>query len=242
MEDTAADVPPTSAQEAHGQEQVQSPPGWIEVFHYAPLWAETRVLYALDDGEWLDAAHAEALQDVPAHMPEPFANHRVFRCKARKLQFVLCDDQHEAWDNNHGANYQISHSGAYLVGDGRVERIRDADEAACERAASKSERYMEIEYESSPLWLTCRMIFRKNTDSEWTPAPGVALRRYGAEANHWFIRLEAQRLEFAVSDDLGNWDSNHEHNYRISEPGKYEVSGGTVKYLGMSDLDSQLKQ
>ncbi|KAA8491299.1 hypothetical protein FVE85_7720 [Porphyridium purpureum] len=227
--------------------EADSGEGWIEIFHYAPLWHETRIVYSLNGGEWLDPSQAEALELAAARLPQgdSLANHRVFVCRAHEIKFVLCDGNREAWDNNHGSHYCISHSGAYVVGDGRNERIRDADVAACDKAsadAAMQDLFIELEYESSPLWLTCRMIYRKDAERDWTPVPGVALRRYGVEANHWFIRVQARKLEFAFLDQLDNWDSNQNSNYRVGRAGKYRVTPGSIQYLGVSDFDSQLKQ
>lgn len=163
---------------------------------------------------------------------------RTFRIKAMRLEFRLCNETGATVDSIVGRNYVIDQPGRYVVESGSGCRlVSEAQIADCLRAMRPKHRFVELAFESDPLWQKAYITYvvEGDCDNAWRKAQ---MQVRCQEPGHWFTRVDALKgLTCAFSNSTGQWDSNSDRNYQIRVPGKYEVGRGSLIYYGPSDLD-----
>eukprot|EP00188_Purpureofilum_apyrenoidigerum_P005439 Plantae.Rhodophyta-Purpureofilum_apyrenoidigerum.ctg7076.p1 GENE.Plantae.Rhodophyta-Purpureofilum_apyrenoidigerum.ctg7076~~Plantae.Rhodophyta-Purpureofilum_apyrenoidigerum.ctg7076.p1 ORF type:complete len:239 (-),score=35.57 Plantae.Rhodophyta-Purpureofilum_apyrenoidigerum.ctg7076:151-813(-) len=210
--------------------------GWIEIFHSLPSWKRCFVVFKKDEREWVPNATYELVD--AAHIRDGF---RVFRVQAKKLEFYLTNGSKLGRDDNTGKNYHIGMPGRYVCGQGVFFRVSDADETECERFLYHSD--IEIVFRP-PKDMKKVYAMYKDSNSEWTPAPGkeMSTDRDGS----FSVVIPTRTTEVAFTDGKDFWDSNMSRNYIIGAPGKYVVNNGYIKVMenepehNFSDRSSQL--
>ncbi|KAJ8908510.1 hypothetical protein NDN08_005218 [Rhodosorus marinus] len=195
--------------------------GWIEVFHSLPSWKRAFIVFRKDDGEWVSNATYELVS--ADHVRPGF---RVFRVKARKLEFYITNGSKSNWDDNKGGNYHVGMPGRYICGQNVFTRVGDADEAECERFLNNKD--IRINFSTTERCLKMFCLYRM-ADGEFTPAPGQAMMK--SVDGNWTITLPVRATEVAFTDSMEFWDSNLSKNYKLGSPGSYFISNGVVELM-----------
>lgn len=93
----------------------------------------------------------------------------------------------------------------------------------------QGQNFITLRYESS--WN--RAFVHYSADNHgWTEVPGTAMQEASnIKGNYWKeFKIKAARLEFVVTDGLGNWDrAPNGSNYVLEKPGIFELSAGVLK-------------
>jgi len=165
-----------------------------------------------------------------------------------------------------GSPVQVAAPGRYVLdqlGDGppAVRKVAEPALDACLGTLRPKDKFVEVIYESSPLWLRCFAVhvvrWGGRRGGTWAALPGLPMQRYtGLDGrNQWMLRMQfpaaqvkrggtatmvrAGYVEMYFTDGRGEFDSWGEQNYAIGLPGKYEITSGRgCVYIGPSDFDS----
>lgn len=180
-----------------------------------------------------------SLQLIEADEVKP--GFRAFRIKAHFLEFRLANEHASVIDSNMGRNYVISAAGRYVVESGSgCRRVADAQIADCLRAVRPKDRFVELSFQSNPLWRRCYVSYATEGEAngKWRKLP---MEHRGEAHGSWFQRIDAPKgLTCAFTDGAAEWDNNRDRNYEIRLPGSYVLGGGHLTYCGVSDLDVHL--
>eukprot|EP00181_Compsopogon_caeruleus_P006653 CAMPEP_0184688374 /NCGR_PEP_ID=MMETSP0312-20130426/29659_1 /TAXON_ID=31354 /ORGANISM="Compsopogon coeruleus, Strain SAG 36.94" /LENGTH=240 /DNA_ID=CAMNT_0027145465 /DNA_START=140 /DNA_END=862 /DNA_ORIENTATION=- len=202
--------------------------GWIESFQDAKDWTSSVVRYEVDnEGCWREGMMHGVGEGV-----------HVFRVRARHLRFTL--SQGSSKEKTRGCSAEavtVSRSGRYFFrGSSLPERISDACVDDCLRSLRPKDRFVELFYESDPIWLHCFVMFTRDGGSTWKEQPGSPMRR--VQPGLWFVRLSFRPMEIAFHDGRSLHNSTPSQKFCcIGVPGKYRVSNHRCRWIGPSDLD-----
>ena len=153
------------------------------------------------------------------------------------MEFQLANEDQSVIETNSGHNYVVEGSGRYVVEAGiGIRKVGEADIVECLRTLRPNDRYLELYFQSSPIWRRCYVKYSLHEKSNWEITP---MEMQSSTNRYWFHRIEIlSGVQCAFSDGGDDWDNNDTKNYSFYLPGKYIVANKMITYLGQSDLDA----
>lgn len=209
----------------------------MEIFYSKPSLSRCYLLEKLDNDTFSKPTSRNILLDA-SHIREGF---RVFRCRAKPIEFILSDGTNRNCDDNNGVNYKLcGDPGRYVVEHG-IRRVGDANNDECyQHVVRHTDKYIHLCFRAD-LWDRCYAYFQRN-GGDWGTEPGEEMTLVGSAegeqaARNFELIIRAKRLAVTFTNGNDVWDANGGNNYRIGVPGKYVIGDGKAVYQGPTEKD-----
>lgn len=162
---------------------------------------------------------------------------RVFRTRAHTLLFKLANGSHTMVDDNKSACYCVSSPGRYVVESANTcRRVADAQIYDCLRSLRPNDHYVHITFTHTKNWPQCFVSYLLNgsSSSDWMTLP---MESSASLPKAWLAVIDAPlglKCTFR-SGPLCCLAETFDHSIQL--PGRYNVDGGSILYVGPSPED-----